>query len=310
MLGDRLNDAINQLNKAEQQLMNDALLLTGQLRRASEAVVTKTGEELRLTLADADITAYNASYSLPCRDQIPRILYVSPPTVRLGIDEPELKIRGNFLDLGEKTSVIVGGVQENMIARSRNEIVIKVPDEVITSINASRSITVEVKTQKLVRKNWLVACPEELQQVQPSLTTSVKIRPRISYSVRAAISGTYEGYEQAQFTHEQYMQDEDCDASYDVNDPYCLPVEYSLDNPPFSFQPHSANCNSAINTPRISGPRCIEVPAHIGGCGPEIGLFGVRACFKNHAVLFAKRLTISRIIASCNSVSLVCTLRS
>jgi hypothetical protein len=38
--------------------------------------------------------------------------------------------------------------------------------------------------------------------------------------------------------------------------------------------------------------------------------YAVRACFENHAVLFAKRLTISRIIASCSSVSLVCTFRS
>jgi hypothetical protein len=36
----------------------------------------------------------------------------------------------------------------------------------------------------------------------------------------------------------------------------------------------------------------------------------LRACFKNHTMLLAKRLTISRIIASCSSVSFVCTLRS
>ncbi len=36
----------------------------------------------------------------------------------------------------------------------------------------------------------------------------------------------------------------------------------------------------------------------------------LRACFENHGVLFAKRLTINWIIASCSSVSLVCTLRS
>jgi hypothetical protein len=36
----------------------------------------------------------------------------------------------------------------------------------------------------------------------------------------------------------------------------------------------------------------------------------LRACFKNHSMLRAKRLTIRRIIASCSSVSLVCTLRS
>jgi hypothetical protein len=35
-----------------------------------------------------------------------------------------------------------------------------------------------------------------------------------------------------------------------------------------------------------------------------------RACFENHMGLFAKRRTMSRIMASCNSVSLVCTLRS
>jgi hypothetical protein len=36
----------------------------------------------------------------------------------------------------------------------------------------------------------------------------------------------------------------------------------------------------------------------------------LRACFENHAGFLAKRLTISRIMASCSSVSLVCTWRS
>jgi hypothetical protein len=36
----------------------------------------------------------------------------------------------------------------------------------------------------------------------------------------------------------------------------------------------------------------------------------LRGCFENQAVLLAKRLTMSRIIASFSSVSLVCTLRS
>jgi hypothetical protein len=47
--------------------------------------------------------------------------------------------------------------------------------------------------------------------------------------------------------------------------------------------------------------------AHIRGLD-QVRL--LRACLKNHAVLFANRLTISRIIASRSSVSLVCTFRS
>jgi hypothetical protein len=36
----------------------------------------------------------------------------------------------------------------------------------------------------------------------------------------------------------------------------------------------------------------------------------LRACFENHGVLFAKLLTINRIMASFSSVSLVCNVRS
>ena len=40
-------------------------------------------------------------------------------------------------------------------------------------------------------------------------------------------------------------------------------------------------------------------------------LYGpLRACFENHAELFARRRTMSRIIASFRSISLVCTFRS
>jgi transposase len=43
---------------------------------------------------------------------------------------------------------------------------------------------------------------------------------------------------------------------------------------------------------------------------PQMRFVPIRACFKNQTMLLAKRLTISRIIASCSSVSLVCTWRS
>jgi hypothetical protein len=46
------------------------------------------------------------------------------------------------------------------------------------------------------------------------------------------------------------------------------------------------------------------------GVIPGIVVSILRACFENNTMLLARRLTISRIIASCSSVSLVCTWRS
>ena len=53
-----------------------------------------------------------------------------------------------------------------------------------------------------------------------------------------------------------------------------------------------------------------RVPWYAKAVAACVAVYALRACLVNHAVDLAQRRTISRIIASCSSVSLVCTWRS
>src|SRR5262245_21908412 len=54
-LGGRLNETIDQLKGAQRQLADDAIEVTRQLTQATSAIVTKSGQEARTTIAEADI---------------------------------------------------------------------------------------------------------------------------------------------------------------------------------------------------------------------------------------------------------------
>src|SRR5262245_44952152 len=68
--------------------------------------------------------------------------------------------------------------------------------------------------------------------------------------------------------------------------------------------------------PHRYGDMLVYIVTEAGDVNPSIMNWlmcnqrALRACFENHAGRFAKRRTMSRIMASCNSVSLVWTLRS
>jgi hypothetical protein len=69
-------------------------------------------------------------------------------------------------------------------------------------------------------------------------------------------------------------------------------------------------CPLALYVQRVSLPTTPGVQTHRGGSQAASAGRSLRACFENHAGLLAKRRTMRRIMASCNRVSLVWTLRS
>ncbi|MGF9565038.1 hypothetical protein AAIH70_16100 [Neorhizobium sp. BT27B] len=267
-LGGRLTMSISQLDGLQRRLADDAIVLTRQIQQATLAVTNAAGEQTRQTIFEADITAYNASYSLPCRTLTPRIVYANPSALRRGSDLAEVRLRGNFLDIGENPTVKIDGKAADIIARSRNELVASIPKEVIDSISDTRSLPVAVRIDQAKRTNFWVYCYDRNTEMDSSLSTAIIVKPELYYNIHGSISGMYDVYDPWSHTFRYSKSDDDCGANYDDTQQFCAPDGYKL-NPsgPFGIAKYSANCNSSIGDPQIAGARCVTVPAHLGGCG-------------------------------------------
>jgi hypothetical protein len=265
-LGGRLAETLDQLQGAQRQLANDAIEVTRQVNQATLAIVTKSGQEARTTIAEADIVAYNASYSLPCRTLTPRIVYATPDFIRIGSNNTEVHLKGNFLDLGQKPVVAVDNSPAKIIARSRNEIVLELSSIVLSGITDPRSISMSLKLQEARRTNFWLFCWDRLADV--SMDAAILIRPQLSYRITGTINGTFQTVTPWSQTFNYKRSDNDCDANYADNQQFCAPEKYRLKAQGFSnLQKVSANCNSSIGDAQIAGERCVLVPAHLGGCG-------------------------------------------
>ena len=267
-LGNRLSTSIEQLSGIERQLADDAILLTRQVRAASVAVATLTAEEARRTIADADITAYNASYSLPCRSLTPRIIYSWPRDIRRGREPAEIHLKGNFLDVGKTPVVTVDGVAAEVIGRSRNDLTVRIPPKVMAAIVNPRSVQVAANLEENRRTNLWLYCHERIASMPVALTAAQLLRPELGYKVSVQVSGVFDALEPISTTTTYRRIDNNHEASFDDNRQICLPADYVL-NPaaPTVLVINSLNCNSSVGTPVIAGERCVVVPAHLGGCG-------------------------------------------
>lgn len=301
-LGTRLQSTVGQLSGAQRQLADDAILLTRQVQQASIAVATQTGEQARQTIADADITAYNASYSLPCRDQSPRIVYATPSSLRRGTGTPEVRLRGNFLDIGDAPAITVDGKPAKLISRSRNELVLSIPSEVLAKLTDARSVPISVPAQEARRTNFWVHCYDRTVAVSPPLSQTVLLRPELTYTVTGSIGGVYDVFEPWSGKFHYEKSDNDCGANYDDHQQFCAPAGYSL-NPAVAptVSVNSANCNSSVGSPQIAGDRCVTVPAHLGGCGYDNLVFAKncegRGWFNYDVTVTARKATSTAFVA-------------
>lgn len=274
-LGNRLTTSIDQLSGVERQLAEDAILLTRQVKAAGVAVVTLTADEARRTMAEADITAYNASYSLPCRSLTPRIVYSLPREIRRGKGPAEIHLKGNFLDVGKMPLVTVDGVAATIVGRNRNELTVRVPEKVMGSIVNPRSVQVAAHLEENRRTNFWLFCSEKIVAMPAPLTDAQLLRPELGYKVSLQVGGVFDALEPLSTTTNYSRTDNNHEASFDDNHQVCLPADYVL-NPakPPVLTIKSANCNSSVGTPTIAGERCVVVPAHLGGCG-VVKQFGI-----------------------------------
>ena len=267
-LGNRLNTSIDQLSGIERRLADDAVLLTRQVRAAGVALAGATGDEARRTIAEADITAYHASYSLPCRSLVPRIVYSWPRDIRRATGPAEIHLKGNFLDIGTAPKVTVDDEVAEVLGRTRNELTVKIPGKVMAALTDARSVRVAAYLNENRRKNYLVYCHEKIAPLPVALAAAQLLRPELSFKVNIKVGGTFDALEPVSTTTRYNRIDNNHEASFDDNHQICLPADYVL-NPaaPPVLTIESLNCNSSVGTPTIAGERCVVVPAHLGGCG-------------------------------------------
>ena len=273
MLGSKLNLTFDKLNKQEQALVADAQVLTKQINDAANQVVNNAGDQARSAIAEADITAYDASYSIPCRDQNPRFVYVQPNFIRVGADRPEVKIRGNFLAIGNAPDVKVGDRSAKIISRADTEILVQIPPETINSITVEKSIPISATLNALHRTNLWVYCYSHMTTMDHPLSVATVLKPKLSIKIIGSISGTADA---SNTVDESYTFDngtgDNCDASFEADKSYCMKVGRVLDSwtgPSVS----SANGNdTGIRSTTRQGDRCVEVAAHIAGKGYSISV--------------------------------------
>jgi hypothetical protein len=276
VFGKNLNLTFDRMNAQQRALYRDAQRLTQQVNQAALDVLGKTAEEARRTIAEADITAYNASYSLPCRSQIARVVYVTPARIRLGRDVAEFSLRGNFLDGPQNVRVTVDGAPTTVIARSVSEIRIAVPAAVAAKIDSERAIRVEVPLVDTRRTNLWLFCPTS--QSSRLSTASVTVAPRRFVSMTGWIQASQLVEERVPRSAEfDSGAPNDCDINVDVSQQICAPEGYSIaDTGQLSIQ--SAAGGSRAGPPTASGDRCIHVPGRHVGSGYNRYPFGVKDC--------------------------------
>src|SRR5208283_179597 len=220
-LGSKLNLTFDKLDKQEQQLVADAQLLTKQINVATNSVINNAGAQARFAIAEADITAYNTSYSLPCRDQTPRFVYAQPAEIRVGADRPEIKIRGNFLAFGDAPQVTVGDTPGSIIARSDNEMLVQIPQKVLDGINVERSVAVSATPYAQRRTNLWVYCYSSTKKLDHPLSVATVLKPKVSIMIVGTIHGTVD---MPHSVDEPYAFDngtgDNCDASFEDDKSY------------------------------------------------------------------------------------------
>lgn len=89
-----------------------------------------------------------------------------------------------------------------------------------------------------------------------------------TYAVQGSIYGTFDAHDRWANTFNASRSDGNCNASFDDIQQYCAPDGYLLENPG-QLVVRSANCNSSVDSPTIVSARCVQVRAHLGGCGTD-----------------------------------------
>jgi len=278
----RLDTTLEKLDAAERQFATDARDLIFKGRAASEALAAKLGDESRRTIGEADIAAYNASYSLPCRTQAPRIVYWTPTSATAKGEELLVSIHGNFLNFGTDLSVTIDGVAASAITRNDRVITVKIPSEVVQKVTETSSLTIALsglQTRVLEPRPLaiLFGCSEEFSKAQVS-SVAVQLVPRVHYRVVSEVWATYKEWS-PEFVHVRenlQRRSDNCDHDENLSFTSCVPAE-TMRAVRGNYNIKTKSGPSGFGPATQSGGTCIQFNARLKGSGYE-HILGIKNC--------------------------------
>ncbi|MFC4307900.1 hypothetical protein ACFPN2_02295 [Steroidobacter flavus] len=265
-LGQKLQYTFEKLDDQEKKLFADARAVVAQMNQAANDVVDRVGETAKMSLAEADILAYNSLYGLPCRSQVPRVIYVKPERVAAN-DVREVTLRGNFLAIGAEPAILVESIAVKPLARSDNEIRIPLPAGVFANLTAEHSISVALTPRQRVRTNLWVTCWDSEKDGRP-LSAAVRVVPTTEVTVTASIAANVEVPTTYDIPYNWTEHNDDCNANYNVTKEFKVPDDSRLLG--YSAPGVSCSrCGSGVNGTRQTSDKSIVVDAHFQACGTD-----------------------------------------
>lgn len=269
-----LSAVVHDLSTENQHIALEAANAMNSMQAAIAQVSAAADATALQAMQDADITAYDALYDIPCRQQVPRAVYATPSTVRIWADPGapgegankqniSFTIRGNYMDSYGAPAVSVEGQQAVVAGHNPNEVDIDLSGATITSLlNLQQSELLVLKTQ-------LTGCQGNTIESDVSVTIEPPIKYQITGRIAPTVDIPYSGKKSYPF-----YQMGSCTSNYSV--PGSYPADPGTNVTDCSVSITTANCGSGVNSVVPAGNVC-AVQAQIIGCGQDCFL-GICNC--------------------------------
>jgi hypothetical protein len=268
-LADRLERTLRQLREGERRLVEDTEALIRMTQQTIRQVEAGALEAARVTAGEADILAYNIIGNLK-RTKEARFVYGSPSKLRIGLNEPLVKVRGNYLNF-KPYNFFIPGYDNQIIplGYNDNEVSIKLPEDFLETIQSET--TIPLVAQPFSRKKRLLWFGYKYWQTAPK-SVLVTLKPKVDFTISVAITPQAKLPILHNFEYSFYDRDENCKADRRVDRTYVLPPSWSL-----------ADIRQSVDLRNTSGPNCgsgligrgaynssefsVVVEGRIKGCG-------------------------------------------
>lgn len=267
-LGQKLDHTFDRLNEQERRLAEDAESLIGQISSATEAIASSAADAAKRTAQEADIAAYDVANALPCKNKVPRLVYVTPETIEVNSQTaaPVIKVRGNFLNYGAP-DIKVGGRPATLVAASANEYTIEIPNATISAIRDQTAL----KVSAVCNKCTVSPTASRIEGTGAEQSLAVTVRPIQTYALVVHITPTAELPVEGDWRFARYDHTEQrCNISGQPGD-----AIWRLPNPAWTYVSHELldrdlNCKAAIVKEEVS-PNSVHVQDQVTGCGCFLG---------------------------------------
>jgi hypothetical protein len=242
-----LDKTIQSFSSAEKQFFLDASDLVKQTRDSAIKVEKVGGQEARKTIYDTDILSYNTLYSLPCREQIPRIVYVDyedeGKVIVKNENSPFVRIKGNYFNIGPvPPSIFVDAVRADATV-SNNEILVQIPESVLNTIANERlaHITFRLysKKKRTIGPLTVPGCFFNTTLMDRPLEVGIILSPQKLYQINGYIEGNYEevipasggDYIYREFPQGRHeMIDDNCDINESRTQEFNIPDDWEVND--------------------------------------------------------------------------------